>query len=127
MKTHTLYPIPYTLILALTGIGVLTLTSCGQHSFDERSSFTDGGGGYDEPSSSSNYSSSSSEDDDIDVIVGGDETFEDDVFLCGGKEYNPSSEFCYDDTLIPLCGGYEYDPLEEFCYEDIPTPLDGDP
>jgi hypothetical protein len=33
MKTHTLHPIPYTLILALAVIGVLT--NCGQHSFDD--------------------------------------------------------------------------------------------
>jgi hypothetical protein len=70
MKTHNPFA---TAILLILLIGVLTiLTACGQHSFDERSSFTDGSSDYDEPSSSSSRYYDPDEDDDSDVIVNGE-------------------------------------------------------
>jgi len=37
---------------------------------------------------------------------------------CGGKEYNPETQFCRDNVAIDKCGGKEYDPAKEFCASD---------
>ena len=38
--------------------------------------------------------------------------------LCGGKVYNPDSNFCFADSIVPLCGGESYDLDESFCVAD---------
>jgi len=38
---------------------------------------------------------------------------------CGGKEYNPQTQFCRDNVAIDKCGGAEYDPAKQFCASDV--------
>jgi hypothetical protein len=63
MNNHNPFAIAILLILSIGGIGVLT--SCGQHSIDGRSSFTDGKDSYEDPPSSSSS--------DDEIYVGGEE------------------------------------------------------
>ena len=45
--------------------------------------------------------------------------------LCGGKVYNPDSNFCFADSVVALCGGERYDLDESFCAADSIVPLCG--
>jgi len=45
---------------------------------------------------------------------------------CGGKEYNPETQFCKDNAAIDRCGGAEYDPAKQFCYSDNVHPKCGE-
>ena len=45
--------------------------------------------------------------------------------LCGGKAYNPDSNFCAADSLVPLCGGESYRLNENFCFADSIVSLCG--
>ena len=45
--------------------------------------------------------------------------------FCGGKVYNPDSNFCAADSLVPLCGGKSYDLEESFCFADSIVSLCG--
>ena len=35
--------------------------------------------------------------------------------LCGGAEYNPETQFCYNDHTVDKCGGKEYVPVTDEC------------
>ena len=37
--------------------------------------------------------------------------------FCGGKVYDPDSNFCAADSLVPLCGGESYDLDSSFCLD----------
>jgi len=45
---------------------------------------------------------------------------------CGGKEYNPETQFCRDNAAIDKCGGGEYDPAKQFCNSDNIYPKCGE-
>ena len=45
--------------------------------------------------------------------------------LCGGKVYNPDSNFCFADSVVALCGGERYDLDESFCVADSIVSLCG--
>ncbi len=36
--------------------------------------------------------------------------------FCGGKPFDLDSNFCYEDSVVPLCGGESYDLSESFCF-----------
>lgn len=46
--------------------------------------------------------------------------FEDSIIpQCGGKRYSPAESFCVADSLYPLCGGEQFDPETKICYENF--------
>jgi uncharacterized protein (TIGR02145 family) len=45
---------------------------------------------------------------------------------CGGKIYNPESQFCLNNVAIDKCGGAEYEPAKQFCVADNIYPKCGE-
>ncbi len=45
--------------------------------------------------------------------------------FCGNKFYDPDSNVCFEDSIIPQCGGKRYSPAESFCVADSLYPLCG--
>ena len=43
--------------------------------------------------------------------------------FCGGKPFDPDSNVCFKDSIIPQCGGKRYSPAESFCVADSLYPL----
>jgi len=106
-------------LTATLGFALSFTFSCSANHVPEYSSSSDSSPSVGDSSSSfgNNGNSSSSSVGDIvsSSSVGGVVSSSSTVFLCGGKEYNPLTQSCFNGSVISFCSDKSYNAEKQFC------------